>query len=302
MIVCLGDLVSDIAVHTSGAFQVGSDTASTISRHRGGSAANVAAFVARQGHPSRFVGHVGDDLDGRWLAARLSRHGVEVLVTRAGRSGTLVVIVTTDGERHFFTDRGAATELRPFDPAWLDGATRLHLPLYSLFGEPLATTSIDAIAEANRRAIPVSIDTSSTAVITALGTDQVLELIERVRPEVIFANQAEAELLDLGPESPARGAITTVVRHGGIETHLIDVDGNTTTVPVPPVDSIIDTTGAGDAFAAGWLIAAARGMSPTDAAHSAHQLATSVLAFPGADPPESLATESLGPLSSEELT
>lgn len=286
MIICLGDLVVDIAVHATSAFVEGSDTASTISRHRGGSAANVAVFIARQGHPVRFVGQVGDDIDGQWLTDRLAHHGVQTTTTRAGRTGTLVVIVTLDGERHFFTDRGAATSLSPFDPVWLDGATHLHLPLYSFFGEPLATTSIEAATEAKLRGIPVSLDTSSTAVIDALGTEQVLSLIERIEPHVVFANQIEGAQLGLAPGRPAAGATITVVRNGGVETHLVDANGETTTVPVPPVEVIIDTTGAGDAFAAGWLTAIARGLPPTEAAHAAHRMAASVLAHPGADPPE----------------
>src|SRR5690606_32449513 len=202
--------------------------------------------------------------DGRWITDRLVRQGVEPVVTRAGRTGTLVVIVTADGERHFFTDRGAATALGPFDPAWLDGSTRLHLPLYSFSGDPLATTSLDAATEARRRGIPVSIDTSSTAVITHLASAEVLALIERLTADVVFANHAEAAMLGLAPGAPAPGSTTTVVRNGGLETHLVDSRGGTVTVPVPPVDSIVDTTGAGDAFAAGWLSAAWRGLAPTD--------------------------------------
>jgi sugar/nucleoside kinase (ribokinase family) len=283
VITCVGDLVTDIVVHTHGPFQPGSDTRSTITRHRGGSAANVAALVAAEGGRARFVGCVGADPDADRLISRLVAHGVEVVVTRASHTGTLIVVVTPDGERHFFTDRGACTELGPTQPDWLDGATWLHLPLYSFSGQPIAATARDLADEATRRGIPTSIDTSSTAVIADLGADAVLELLGAITPDVVFANASEAALLGLGPGSPAPGATTTVVRHGGDVTHVVDRSGTTRSVPVPPVDVVVDTTGAGDAFAAGWLLSTERGASASDAIHLAHRLAASLLATAGAD-------------------
>lgn len=282
MITCVGDLVTDIVVQTHEPFHAASDTAATISRHRGGSAANVAELVAADGGEARFVGNVGADQDADLLIQRLLARGVDVSVTRRGRTGTLVVVVTADGERHFYTDRAACTDLAPMDPGWLADTTVLHLPLYSFSGEPIATTARQLVAEAARREIPITVDLSSTAVIDAIGIDAVLDLVATIEPLVVFANADEARVLDLGPNRPAPHTTTTVVRNGGIETHIVDRTGHTATVAVPPVDRIVDTTGAGDGFAAGWLRTIVPGATTLDAAAAAHRLAASVLAHPGA--------------------
>ena len=146
MLGTIGDLVEDVVVHLHGPINVASDTAATVLRRRGGSAANVAVAARRAGGAARFIGQVGDDPLGAILADALRAEGVDLALRRHGRSGTIVVMVDADGERTMLSDRAACTELDGADDGWLDGLTTLHVPVYSLAIEPLATTTIDLVA------------------------------------------------------------------------------------------------------------------------------------------------------------
>ncbi|MGY6502412.1 MAG: carbohydrate kinase family protein [Acidimicrobiales bacterium] len=283
MIATIGDLVEDIVVWPATEIHPGTDTVSTIHRRRGGSAANVASTIARTGGRARFIGQVGDDRAGEALTAGLAAAGVDLAVRRAGRTGSLIVVIGRDGERSFFTDRGATIELDGVDPAWLDSVSTLHIPGYTLSADPLATTACDLARLAIDRGITLSIDASSTAVIRTMGTTAFLGLVESLAPGVLFANHDEAALLGLGAGRPAPGVGVTIARDGGAATHVVYPDGHTDTIEVPPVPEVVDTTGAGDAFAAGWLSAIADGADAHEATVAAHSLAARVLTVPGAD-------------------
>jgi len=124
----LGDLVEDVVVWLHESINYGTDTPARIVRRRGGSAANVAAFAAATGAASRFVGQVGADDTGARLLARLHDDGVDTVVARGGRTGSIVVVVDPTGERTMLTDRGAAIELTQLPAGALDDMQSLHVP------------------------------------------------------------------------------------------------------------------------------------------------------------------------------
>jgi len=279
---CIGDLVEDIVVWLSEEPVRGTDTPARVFRRRGGSAANVAALAVEAGASARFVGQVGDDRLGLQLTDQLEAAGVDVWAKRRGRTGTVVILVDPSAERTMLPDRGAATDLAFVADAALDDADRLHVPGYSLIAEPLGTTTRDLIDRANERDIPVSLDASSTGLVEAFGVTDFLRLVARLNPAVLFCNTDESRLLGLGPGRPAPGAGLTVVKSGPNPTMLVAADGTTHRIPVNPVGDVVDTTGAGDAFAAGYLVASLEGRAPVEAARAAHRLAATVLSRPGA--------------------
>lgn len=276
----VGDLVEDIVVWSESELRPATDNPSRITRTRGGSAANVAALAASRGTPTRFIGRVGGDALGLQLIEILTERGVDVRAQRAGRTGTIVVLVDSSGERTMFPDRGAASELDDVPVDWLESLQILHATSYSFAAEPAAGATLELMAAARARGIELSLDASSTGLLEDLGIAAYLEFIERVRPEVFFANAPEAALLDL--DSALFSSALTIVTSGSEPTRVRAPDGTRIAVPVTVVDDVRDATGAGDAFAAGFLGARLAGQSVIRAVHAGHALAGAVLRSPGA--------------------
>lgn len=282
MLCCIGDLVEDVVVWPTARTQRGTDTASKVFRSRGGSAANVAMQAALLAGRSRFIGQVGDDHVGRRLADELAQCGVDTQIEFRGRTGTIVVLIEPDGERTMFPDRAAATQLDRVGDHALDQITWLHVPGYSLMVEPLGATARHLIAEARTAGISVSIDASSTGLITSFGVTRFTQQLGALQPDLLFANRDEAELLGIDDEHPFAGSALTVVKAGPDPVLLIEPSGSTTEIAVPAVSGVADTTGAGDAFAAGFLVATIDGAPAVDAAARGVALAATVLLRPGA--------------------
>jgi sugar/nucleoside kinase (ribokinase family) len=274
VLAALGDLVDDIVVKVTGQIQVATDTDSVITRRRGGSAANVAAVAARLTGRARLLCRVGDDRIGEGLVGEIASEGVDVsVVQRGGRTGSIVVLVDEFGERTFLTDRGASPLLDSPDPAWLDGVSVLHVPLYSLAGGPIEVTATTLIGWAHDWDIPVSIDLSSVAVIHALGLAGVRQRLARLDPHVVFANGDEAAAFHI--EEPIGRAIT-IVKRGAAGAEVL-ADAGRAVVPAFAIPGIPDTTGAGDAFAAGVLTSPDLFGDPVAACRSGHAAAAEVL-------------------------
>ena len=283
LVTVIGDLLEDVVVWTAGPVVVGTDNTAVVRRSRGGSGANVAAAVAGAGGTARFVGRVGADASGDDLVAHLAAAGVDVRAQREGRTGCVVVLVDERGERTMFPDRGAAARLGPVTPADLAGTAVLHVPLYGLADPGAGAPALDALAHVRRAGGRISLDLSATSAVERLGGPAIASLVKDLRPELVFANAAEAAAAGLAGAAPPPG-VTYVVKDGGRPVVITTDDGVTTAVPPEPIADVQDTTGAGDAFAGAFLATWSGGASLRQAAADGHRAAAGVLAVSGADP------------------
>jgi ribokinase len=248
-VICtLGDLLLDVIVRPDGPIAPDTDTYGSTLVGPGGQAANVAAWVVVLGGRARFLGKRARDPAGRILLEELRGRGVEVAgPEEPAGTGTVVSIAAPDGTRTMLSDRGVSVALRPeeLDPAWLGGCEWLHLPAYSLVVSPLRNTALAAA----RLAPKVSVDLSSIAAIEAFGVEKFRAVLAALEPQVVFASEGEAELA--GPLE----AETVVVKRGARGCLVRSGDGESEHAAV--TTAVIDSTGAGDAFAAGFLLGGA---------------------------------------------
>jgi sugar/nucleoside kinase (ribokinase family) len=278
----IGDLIEDVVVWLSAEPNLGTDTDSIIQRTRGGSAANVAMFAALTGTESRFIGQVGNDALGQQLCSALQQAGVDVCVVSEGRTGSIVVLVQPNGERTFLTDRGVASHLSLVDASLMANVGILHVPSYSLVTEPLASTSLLYIKATQSLGAVISLDASSTSVLEHFGVARYKSLIQSIQPQVFLCNEDEAGLLGVGAKEGMPGAALTVIKRGAHSTLAISQNNEDFQVAVAPVANIVDTTGAGDAFAAGFLPTFVATNDVEVAIARGHAIAARVLRSPGA--------------------
>lgn len=280
-LVVIGDIVEDIIVWLDEPIRPATDTASRVFRARGGSAANVAALAAAR-WPTRFIGCVGPDAAGDALETSLRTTGVEPLLQRRGVTGTVVLLIDLVGERTMFPDRGASALLSAIDPAWLVGAGHVHVPGYGFEREPLRSELVALLQGARGGGATTSIDASSTGLIAGLGSEAFVDTVRSAAPTWLIANAAEAAMLELTDAGAAGQHTTIVIKDGPAPTRVLAPGAEPLAVPVAPVSDIRDLTGAGDAFAAGFITATLGGSGLEDACRAGHALAASVLTSPGA--------------------
>lgn len=257
-IVVFGDVIDDIVVVPSGVVRPNTDTVSTIQQRPGGSAANTACWMASLGASVDFIGRVG--------SSDLARHSA--LLRQAGvtprleadadlPTGTIVLIVEAD-ERTMLTSTGANAAFTPdaVSDELLDAAVLLHFTGYSIFGRADQSALRRLIDRCARRGVQVSVDPGSAGFIADRGATRFLDDVWGA--SMIFPNLDEGRVLTTlhEPEAIVRRLlerfrmVALTLDSGGVL--LATVGRPSEHIPSLTVERI-DPTGAGDAFAAGFL-------------------------------------------------
>jgi sugar/nucleoside kinase (ribokinase family) len=294
-VLVVGDVINDILVEAAGPIEAGEDNPAAIRARPGGSAANQAAWLGWMGAEVTFAGRAGA-ADAQFHRAELARFGVRahLAADEVAPTGSIVVLVGAGSERTFLTDRGANLRLTSADvpAALLDDAALLHLTGYTLFEPGPREVALGLIARARSRGIPFSVDPGSAAFLASLAPGEFVGWTAGA--VACFPNRDEAAVLtgpDRMPQDPAGPgppaglqavgqagtgpAITDplamaamLTSHYGAVALKLGAEGALlATAGAEPrrfparQATVRDTTGAGDAFCAGF-IAAWLGCSP----------------------------------------
>jgi len=252
----VGDVMTDIVTRLSEPFARGSDAAARILERPGGSAATFAVWLAREGVEVDFVGRVGAD-DAERLAGEFRAAGVTAWLKGDPHlpTGRLIAVIEPSGERSFLTDRGANDGLTLDDipPETLVHADWLHLSGYTLQHPVARAAARDLLRRASE--IPVSVDPGSAAPLRAVGAENFLAWTAGAA--VLFPNADEAAALT-GTDDPdlqrerLKGKYPLIAIKRGAAGAEAFTAAARWFEPAPAAE-VLDTTGAGDAFAAAFV-------------------------------------------------
>ena len=236
----IGDLILDVIVLPDGPLARDADTPATIRFTPGGQAANVAAWASALGASSRLICKRGTDASSGLATAELARYGVELRgPVVEGRGGVVVSVRDGPGQRTMASDRGVASQLHfsELDPSWVQSCDVLHVSGYCLLRDPMAEAAIVAARSARR----VTVDLASAHDIELVGAREFAGRLDALAPDLVFATEAEREAV---PNFDATWVIKLGARGARFPEGLY---------PAPSAE-VVDTTGAGDALAAGYLV------------------------------------------------
>jgi sugar/nucleoside kinase (ribokinase family) len=244
-----GDVLLDVIVRLEEPLAPGGDVRAATRAGAGGQAANVAAWAAELGAEARCISKRGDDPAGELVARELAAHRVELVGPVATGSTGVVVSVVETGDRALASDRGVATTFAPeeLDAGWL-ACDVLHVSGYALVREPICAAALLAARLARETGARISVDVAAWTEIRTFGPVRFRELLDELAPDVLFATEAEWELLG----GAYLSAPTGVLKRGARGCSVFTADSKLDFAAVE-VD-VIDPTGAGDALAAGFLL------------------------------------------------
>lgn len=286
--VIVGDAMLDIAAQLHGPIAHASDSPVSISTQTGGAGANTARWLARTGVRTTLIAAIGDDAAGNTIRRDLQTDGVHPMlqVSSGTPTGACIVLIGVDGERTMLPDAGANSLLDatavPDDI--LSG--HLHLSGYTLLNPASREAGRRIALRARARGCTISLDPASAAPLAA--APHALDAVDGM-VDVLIANLDEARVLT-GTDRPDDACAALAERYPTVIVKLgaegsIALAGTQRAMATARPVAVVDTTGAGDAFAAGFLSAWSSGLGLQEALEAATDRASSAVSRVGAGPP-----------------
>lgn len=292
-VLVVGDIMMDVLVTMSAEMIRGSDVPSAVETGFGGTASNVASWLGFQKHPVRLLGVVGDDLWGHEIIQNQQEWGVETHVwcNPDLPTGAVVVLNHLDGERSMFPDTRANQTLHRglfTDEIW-EEVSILYISGYTLLNSSTREVAKDIMRVAKSRDIMVVLDPASVGPLQQIEGSELSSWLELC--DVILPN--ELELLALTSEGSTAERLTelsqkvrrVVAKFGAQGCVWVEADSRVEFSALP--SQVVDTVGAGDAFAAGLLAALARQDDVETCLSSATKIASLAVSKRGAQPEKS---------------
>jgi len=295
----IGDIAWDILVRPERELVWGSDVFGRVELLPGGAAANVAVWARRLGAEVTLVGKVGDDTLGELMLRHLRAEGLstEIPVVPGKPTMRIGIVIDPAGEHGFVTDHSNPLSFSPSDlpPALLDHTDCVFFNGYGIFTSRTAEFLRPFLAEARRRGIPTAFDPSSFTLIGGYGPKRLLAELGPL--DMLLANAEETRALCPGadPSQLSATARVVVVKQGADGASAFTSTDTWRAPPAPAV--VVDTTGAGDAFDAAYLVEYLSSGDVEAALAAGNTLGAHVASHVGAQPERSSrpATSSDGP-------
>jgi sugar/nucleoside kinase (ribokinase family) len=266
---------------------LGNDTRTVISTHGGGAGGNVASWLAVLGNDVTMVGRIGDDAAGAAITAEFDALGISYgdIVKDGLHTGVVICLVDPSGERTMLADNGANAGLSIDDLPALDGVDAIYITGYA----PLAPLSrigvLEMVRVINARGIPIFFDPATVGGMKDVPIDEILSWCGLMN--TLIMNEEEAIYLSGSSDLEAalefflEYAQRAIIKRGSQGAIGLERRGEIISVGTHATE-VIDTTGAGDSFAAGFIDAITSGSNFSQAIERASAVAAHCVAIVGA--------------------
>ena len=282
-IIFVGDVMQDILISHKEKIAFGSDTQANIKMQGGGSATNAAVWASTLNTEVGLVARIGDDNAGKIILEELNRPNLNLnlIKTENVSSGSCAILIDVTGERTMFPDPGANIFLTSQDvpKEWFKQAEIIHISAYSLLRKNTKNAIGEIIKTAKDNGLKTSVDVASSQPL--IDNDGFNALKELAPWDYLFANKDEAEVL--GDITEIKSLCKNLILKQGSKESLLITD-NTEIKDIPEKVEVVDLIGAGDAFAAGFLVSVINKETPQNTLKIANQLGAKAVSISGARP------------------